>query len=529
MKQLAAIGAATMVLALAVSWSVTAGGFSVLVTHGISMEPAFRAGDLAIVRRAADYGVGDVAAYRAPLQRTVVLHRIIGADGGRYQLQGDNNSWIDPEEPTPDAMLGKLMARVPQGGVWLRRASSTPAMIGVLVFIILTGGTAQVFGRRRRRREARLQAGKSTVAETLRRLSPNLRAALGLAGVGFVGAAALGVLAWSAEADPLPDSSALSASTLRYSYVAAVPRSAAYDDTTVTHPEPVFRALADSLDVAMEFRAERPVAQATVKVVAALSTSNGWRSSLPLIGPQPFSGQTFSREFELSLEHLQARADAAAQAIGVGTSGDVSVVIRTTIQPAEGAAFEAEVPFVLDAVSLRLADGANTPLAISHPAGPNAAASDSRLLSVLGRGVAVRDARQAAVAGLTVALLAGLAVAIRVRRAYRAPRSVSMRQRYASLLLAVEPVALPADRAVVDVPDIAGLARLAERYGLMVMVWERGGVHTFVVFEEHTTFRYRYVEPPIFAAQPETRAATPGVRADNESDVPASHTGAMES
>jgi hypothetical protein len=48
-----------------------------------------------------------------------------------------------------------------------------------------------------------------------------------------------------------------------------------------------------------------------------------------------------------------------------------------------------------------------------------------------------------------------------------------------------------AGRPVVDVTDFATLARLADRYGLLVLHWSRSGVETFVVQDEGTTFRYR--------------------------------------
>ena len=48
----------------------------------------------------------------------------------------------------------------------------------------------------------------------------------------------------------------------------------------------------------------------------------------------------------------------------------------------------------------------------------------------------------------------------------------------------------PAGRSL-DVPDFATLAKLAERYGLLVMHWSRTDVDTFVVQDDGTTYRYR--------------------------------------
>ena len=59
------------------------------------------------------------------------------------------------------------------------------------------------------------------------------------------------------------------------------------------------------------------------------------------------------------------------------------------------------------------------------------------------------------------------------------------------MLVPVHPMPAPPGRPVVDVPEFATLARLAERYGLLVLHWTRSGVETFVVQDEGATYRYR--------------------------------------
>lgn len=67
---------------------------------------------------------------------------------------------------------------------------------------------------------------------------------------------------------------------MTFSYTAAVPPSAAYDDTTVTSPRPIFRNLADTVDVT--YRYAGPAGQ--LRVHAELSTAAGWSSTVPLGG-----------------------------------------------------------------------------------------------------------------------------------------------------------------------------------------------------------------------------------------------------
>ena len=97
------------------------GSTTYVVTHGISMEPRFHTGDLAIVRSQSNYHVGEVVAYHNHQLHTIVLHRIIGREGDRYLFKGDNNNFVDPEHPVASQLIGALWIHIP--GVGLRLQS----------------------------------------------------------------------------------------------------------------------------------------------------------------------------------------------------------------------------------------------------------------------------------------------------------------------------------------------------------------------------------------------------------------------
>src|SRR3954470_24782486 len=93
------ISAALVVLAVA-AWLLLAptqigGENSYVTTSGISMQPRFHSGDLAVVRPTDHYRVGDIIAYRSTVLRVVVLHRIVAIKGDHYVLKGDNNDFLD--------------------------------------------------------------------------------------------------------------------------------------------------------------------------------------------------------------------------------------------------------------------------------------------------------------------------------------------------------------------------------------------------------------------------------------------------
>src|SRR5439155_21854473 len=79
---------------------------------GTSMLPTFHTGDIVVVRRAPEYVVGDVVAYRFGTS-SLVMHRIVDSDGEHFTLRGDNNDFDDSTHPAAAEVAGKLWFRVP--------------------------------------------------------------------------------------------------------------------------------------------------------------------------------------------------------------------------------------------------------------------------------------------------------------------------------------------------------------------------------------------------------------------------------
>jgi signal peptidase I len=131
---------AGVVVAIAVwFWPANLGGRSTYVsTHGTSMIPRFHAGDLAIVQPPSAYHVGDIAAYHSATLHTVVLHRIVAIDNGRFSFKGDNNNFTDPDHPTVDQLVGRLVVHLPHGGQ-IRGFLARPVVLFPL-FVCIVGG-----------------------------------------------------------------------------------------------------------------------------------------------------------------------------------------------------------------------------------------------------------------------------------------------------------------------------------------------------------------------------------------------------
>ncbi len=115
-----ALSAAWVLVAVVVGyflWPTSLGGCTTLtIVSGHSMEPTYYTGDL-VVSRCGDVGVGDVITYRPPdVDGVRVIHRIVGGTADGWIVQGDNNDFLDPWQPTADDILGRSVLRLPQVG-----------------------------------------------------------------------------------------------------------------------------------------------------------------------------------------------------------------------------------------------------------------------------------------------------------------------------------------------------------------------------------------------------------------------------
>lgn len=100
-------------------WPTALGGCATFtVVTGESMEPTYSTGDV-VFSRCGTPEAGDIAVYASEETGGArIIHRVIGGDGDSgWQLQGDNNSWVDPFEPTRDEVVGIARLHIPKLGL----------------------------------------------------------------------------------------------------------------------------------------------------------------------------------------------------------------------------------------------------------------------------------------------------------------------------------------------------------------------------------------------------------------------------
>ncbi len=496
------------------------GGTTYVVTHGISMEPRFHTGDLALVRAQSSYNVGEIVAYDSRMLHTVVLHRIIGRDGSRYIFKGDNNNFIDPEHPKASQLVGALWLHIPGAGATLLSVRS-PLLIAALIAVGLLILTSSVYARRRRlrRRERRGEGGAHPPAAHLPR--PSATPAAGILAVGLVLLLPFIVLALVAftkaptarrsYAIPYKQSGALS-------YTAQAPPGSAYPEGRVATGEPIFAHIVKAIDFSFAYRLQatgRQTLGGTIALDADVASSVGWRTTIKLAPPTPFRGGRAAVSGTLDLTSLFALLRSVEKATALSGSYTLTIVPKVMAAGTVDALpihakFTSKAAFSLTPAEIESAtssSGASSAAAEAGPAANPFASSTSGTATgthttpaTLTLGVttlSINTARKVALIAIAsiVALLLALLTLLRPLQALLATarphdEAEAIRSKFGRFIVPVERVWQLPGVPVIDVADIAALAQIAEHYDRSIL--EESGEEgvSFWVTDESGQFRY---------------------------------------
>jgi hypothetical protein len=469
------------------------------------MEPRFRTGDLAVVRRAGRYEVGDVVAYHSTVLHTVVMHRIIARQGSRYVFQGDNNDFIDPSPPRSSDLIGKLWLRVPKVGRLsdkLHTPAITAAFSGTAFAMLLLLGN----GRRRRRRDRR--GARSTQPREGARSVPNRRPHLPVVQIlaaSAVVSAALGLLAFTTPATRAVAGKARYSERVSFAYRARTPSNAVYPGGVVKSGQPVFVRLVHRVRVAVVYdlatnAPHRP--GGTMEVLATLSSPTGWSRSIVLAAPVPFTGDRASRVVTLDLRRMRSLVDRLETLTGAPAGGGYTLVVAPRVHLGGTLAgrqlssdFRPRLSFSVDPLQMKLAAGASAPSAtdglMATRKGSVATASRApNRLAVRGHGLNVSTARWIAYAGLLLVAAGALLTRLPRLRRTADPRAL-IQARYERLIVPISGIAVDPARPPIDVTTIDALAQLAERSERLILHHCRDDGDTYLVDDEGTLYRYQ--------------------------------------
>lgn len=564
-RRIAGLVAAVLVLGLGWTFlgpAFLGGPMSMVVVSGNSMAPTMNDGDLAVVREGSDYDVGDVVAFRSDAEDGggFVIHRIVGgseADG--FVMQGDNNDWLDPWEPTSTDIAGQLQWHLPGGGAWLSRVRGW--LMTPLVMASLVGAAAVMFGptvRRRRRRRARTQRRREqtmptpterhdrsrTRRSTRERLAARERwiLAAGLAGALVVVAAA--PLAWTAWRTPTTENAVVSGGSgqtefeLAYTAVADAP-SAVYPQgqvgpvtapdpadeaapveppvpgppagepapVAVEPPQPLFTSMIPQIDVHVAYHLDTEAAaqglEGTYEADLLVRSSEGWSTTVAAVAQTTFEGTEV--EFDVPVVLEQAAAHLAAYAEATGTSADsYSVTVRprvTVTGSLAGAPLEEESTFELpfEVGTEQIVPGGQLRTISAFDATRQVLRPAT--LEALGAETTVSRARLVAVAGILLGLAIAASAATVLAR--RFPR-LRHRARHGSLLVDVTPQFHDGGRPL-RVTEMDELAKLARRDGRVILHQAMPEGDRYFVPDGELTYEYFEPTDPVGAADGDRR------------------------
>ena len=542
---------AAVFLLLAAAWFFLAppqlGGSTLYsATVGTSMAPRFHAGDLAVVRPAASYEVGQVVLYESPVFHRAVLHRIVVVQDGHYFFKGDNNEFVDAGYARRGDLLGRLWFRVPRAGrilMWMGSATHSALVAGAGTLLLGLLGTRVPPLRPRRRRRShgggRSNRGRdrmsSPLSQRLRRPRRSLISLLGLFAL-TAGAAAFVTGVARPATRTVQVRSYESTGSFSYSGRAARP-SAAYPAGVARAGDPVFLAAIRHLDVSFAYTFRSPRRHrmhGTIALRALLvDQTSTWRHLYRLGKTRSFVGDRADVRARVDLHDLVKTLDGLAASTGApGASYAVQLtplvrVTGTVAGKRVSQTFAPTLPFSVSTAVLKLdvsapatPPGATfaTPSASSllaaalHPS--QAGTLPRHVPNTLSLGGSRFTDVALEIAGAFLMLAGGWAFVggqVRRRREVWSPeRRIAYRHRRD--LFEVSDLPQPSGTAVTPVPDLetlAGIARQAER---PILRHANGDVVVFAVDDPPRLYRFEsrcLTEPSLPAPAARSRRRLP--------------------
>ena len=522
--------------------AVIGGHTAYIITHGISMEPLFHTGDLAIVRAASAYKVGEIVAYHSSLLHEVVLHRIVAIHGGHYTFKGDNNNFLDPVHPTRSDLVGKLWIHVPRAGLVIERLRTPVAaaiLAGGIGFLLLSLEKDHTKARRSRKRAAGAAAETRAVkpADSEGSKAANLRDGLVVSSLVVVVFLALCLFAFERPTRATGTRAVPYTQKAVFTYSAAVQRNTVYPSGSVSTGDPIFLRFVRQLDVKLDYRLVTSGAAnvaGTSTMAVRLSNASGWSRTLKLPGEHSFVGRNFTSTAALDLNSIQTLLNHVANLTGVASSAPtIAVVARVHLSGQLSGSrlsttFSPIMNFQLGAAQLQpvnaSGNAANSAqgLTDAQTSSVTEPSVHSNPIRLFGHSLAVKAIRIVALAGLALSALVALILLVALTRLKRLAECEQIEAQYRHLIVPLDDGARFSDQQPVDLISMEALVKIAHHSGQLILHSQGDGADSYLVHDGDAVYRYRLggsgrngsgstPEPPSAAAP----------RTETSSDLPA--------
>ena len=484
------------------------GRTSYVIVNGISMEPKFHKGDLALVRTSSTYNVGDIVVYRHPTIGPII-HRIIGKDGDHFIFKGDNNNFIDSYHPTQAELIGKFWFHIPAIGkpfTALRDRLVIAGLVALCGLIVLLpyAWKSEGKGRAGRRRPSgeRRVSSMNTQSDSGQTLL-TLFVAVALASL------ALAALAFSRPLDRTVSATASYQQAGTFSYSASAPNTL-YDASAVSTGDPVFPEVTNKVDFRFEYHLtseQQANLSGTASLVAQVGDSTGWKRTIELLPSSSFKGGAFIALGTLDLSQVRDVIDQFQQTTGVvWPKYTVTVVPDVHIQGTLAGeklsdTFSPLLSFQLDSHELQLASASSS----ASGSGANALKPtqsgtvkftqiEPNRMSLLKFSLPVSKVRFVSILGFLLSLIGLAGLGLLAWRSSRSGEAVRIQARFGSMLIAVDDANFENTSRVIDVTTFEDLVRIAMRDERMIMHQFAAGIHRYYVQDSAVVYRFRVEE-----------------------------------
>lgn len=514
-----------LLVVILVGWRVAGprqlgGTASYVVTHGISMEPEYREGDLVILRPSGGYQKGDIIGYDSPTLGRLVLHRIEDRDRQGFITKGDNNSWLDQDRPKSADVIGKAWLHIPGAGKWLAKTRS-PAVAATLIALL---ALSFLLGTEKKRRRARKGKSPQLPRIAFGSFTDQQKIWLAVPAAFVVAFLLLGVISLRQPLVSAISSDAAYEHVGTFGYSSTVKQNPVYPTGKVEPGQPIFLRLVDSLDVAFTYRLKTEVDHriaGEAALLAQVKGATGWTKTIPLQAAKRFSGDKVKLQGRLDFTQVQRISQQVQRITGLPESGQViEVTPRITIS-GDVAGQEVSEQFApalamqMDTYQVELAAGAAgssddesaaTPLRQTQPGEVKISETQANNLGVLGLSLDIETTRLASLIGLLLALATLGLLWMRFSNPAHADEASLIQAQYGEWLIPVESMHAQSQQKTVQVKSMEALVRLAELYERMILHEASDGIHSYFVEEEGAAYYYQVISGRI-AVDPPSSAA----------------------
>jgi signal peptidase len=484
-----------------------------VVVDGNSMEPTYHKGDLVILRRESAYAVGDIIAYFNTEINKHVIHRIIAKSGDKFTLKGDNNAWMDGEQPTIDSVIGKAWIYLPGLGDWLIQIQSPlgiAALSGLILFFVIGMYAARERNYRARIKKlfsglrptelsVKFSEGDATMKTIGRQLEILIFAFVILISASLI----LAVVSFSRDENQSETVDTEYVHIGLFSYSAQF-QPGVYDPGSPTTGDPIFLKTTCQVNVNYVYQLGGTAlsdAKGTISLRAETNDINGWTRTFPLAAEKSFVGTSAYVQAGLNpCEILTALREAETMTLLRRESYNLVLIPEVKItanaygQPLENT-FAPRLIFYLDDYQLYVLKESPEidPLSPFRAEKQATATHIPNMIQLPGFAISVRLARILSVMGLLMSVGLGIFVAVSVSGSMKHDPSVAISLRYGTLLVNVDQASFDLRSREIIVASIEDIVKLAERNATAIMHLHREDTDEFLV--EGNSVVYRYILP----------------------------------